>query len=144
MPELPEVETVARTLRPQVQECLIEGAEVLRSGSLHPLSLPLATLVGRRIADVGRRGKLLLVHLAPPESGRTPEETAPDLLAVHLRMTGRLMVYAPGTPPGFHTRCVFDLRTPDGDRRRLFFDDTRAFGLVLAATPDSLSHKLTS
>ena len=61
MPELPEVETVARTLRPQVQECLIEGAEVLRSGSLHPLSLPLATLVGRRIADVGRRGTLLLV-----------------------------------------------------------------------------------
>lgn len=138
MPELPEVETVARTLRPQVQECLIEGAEVLRSGSLHPLSLPLATLAGRRIADVGRRGKLLLVHLAPPESGRTPEETAPDLLAVHLRMTGRLMVYAPGTPPGSHTRCVFDLRTPDGDRRRLFFDDTRAFGLVLAATPEIL------
>ena len=75
MPELPEVETVARTLRPQVQECLIEGAEVLRSGSLHPLSLPLATLAGRRIADVGRRGKLLLVHLAPPESGRTRPPT---------------------------------------------------------------------
>ena len=36
MPELPEVETVARTLRPQVQECLIEGAEVLRSGSCIP------------------------------------------------------------------------------------------------------------
>lgn len=138
MPELPEVETVARTLRPQVRECLIEKAEVLRPGSLHPLSLPPASLAGRRIADVGRRGKLLLVHLAPPEGGPTPEETVPDLLAVHLRMTGRLMAYAPGTPPGPHTRCIFDLRAPGGGRRRLFFDDTRAFGLVLAATPEIL------
>lgn len=135
MPELPEVETVARTLRPQVQECVLSGAEVLRASSLHPLSLPLAALTGRRIADVGRRGKLLLLHLAPPDG--TPESgPAPDMLAVHLRMTGRLMTWPRSTPPGPHTRCIFNLRAPDGDARRLFFDDTRAFGLVLAATPE--------
>lgn len=90
MPELPEVETVARTLRPQVQNCTLSDARVLRASSLHPLSLPLTSLTGRRIADVGRRGKLLLLHLAPPDGGRKGEPV-PDMLAVHLRMTGRLM-----------------------------------------------------
>ena len=39
MPELPEVETVARTLRPHVEGCAITGATLLRDSSLHPLSL---------------------------------------------------------------------------------------------------------
>ncbi|WP_165174897.1 bifunctional DNA-formamidopyrimidine glycosylase/DNA-(apurinic or apyrimidinic site) lyase [Desulfovibrio sp. ZJ369] len=163
MPELPEVETVARTLRPLVKDCSITAAELLRAGSLHPLSLPLQSLVGRRIADVGRRGKLLLLSFAdesralacrdagaktaepaaessslqPPASARHPD--GPLLLAIHLRMTGRLMAYPPGTPAGAHTRCIFDLLAADGSARRLFFDDTRAFGLVLAATPDILA-----
>lgn len=137
MPELPEVETVARTLRPQVLGCVITAAELLRPSSLHPLSLPLQSLTGRRIAHVGRRGKLLLLELALP--GEDHLRQAIHLrLAIHLRMTGRLMTYAPDTPPAPHTRCIFDLDCPDGGARRLFFDDTRAFGLVLAATPDIL------
>lgn len=131
MPELPEVETVVRTLRPQVRGCVIVAAELLRPSSLHPLSLPLQSLAGRRIADVSRRGKLLLLELAL--SGEDQLR-----LAIHLRMTGRLMTYAPDTPAAAHTRCIFDLRCPDGGARRLFFDDTRAFGLVLAATPGIL------
>lgn len=163
MPELPEVETVARTLRPLVKGCRISAAELLRASSLHPLSLPLQCLVGRRLADVGRRGKLLLLSFADEiaafahhdPGGKHAESTtgpaslqastqtrfcaAPLLLAIHLRMTGRLMTYLPGTPAGPHTRCIFDLRAADGSARRLFFDDTRAFGLVLAATPDILA-----
>lgn len=50
MPELPEVETVVRTLRPQVLECCIERVEVLRERSLHPLSLPVERLAGTRIS----------------------------------------------------------------------------------------------
>lgn len=162
VPELPEVETVARTLRPLVKDCRIVAAELLRASSLHPLSLPLQSLVGRRLADVGRRGKLLLLSFADESgalachdasgkaagtaSGSSSQPSdgtllpaAPLLLAIHLRMTGRLMTYPPGTPAGPHTRCMFDLQATDGSARRLFFDDTRAFGLVLAATPDILA-----
>lgn len=61
MPELPEVETVVRTLRPQVLECCIERVDVLRERSLHPLSLPVERLAGTRISAARRRGKLALL-----------------------------------------------------------------------------------
>ncbi|MFT4300499.1 MAG: bifunctional DNA-formamidopyrimidine glycosylase/DNA-(apurinic or apyrimidinic site) lyase [Desulfovibrio sp.] len=172
MPELPEVETVARTLRPHVQGCIITNAQVLRATSQHPLSVPLEDLRGCRIVEVGRRGKLLLMHLDATQAENTTVREYKDLrLAVHLRMTGRLMTYAASTEPGSHTRCILDLDmppvegregkealcaeetpsaqakygqehredkaavVPDGPRR-LFFDDVRAFGLMLAGTPD--------
>ena len=53
MPELPEVETVVRTLRPQVLGCRIERVDVLRERSLHPLSLPVERLAGTRISAAG-------------------------------------------------------------------------------------------
>ncbi|MBQ3060584.1 MAG: bifunctional DNA-formamidopyrimidine glycosylase/DNA-(apurinic or apyrimidinic site) lyase [Desulfovibrio sp.] len=134
MPELPEVETVARTLAPQVCDCVIENSHVLRPGSIHSLSCPMRSLHGRRIMGTGRRGKLLLLDLYPVT---TPPQ-APHCLIMHLRMTGRVMTWPEGTRPGPHTRCIWDLRTPQGTQRRLFFDDTRAFGLVLAAAPDAL------
>ena len=140
MPELPEVETVARTLRPQVQDCRLGAAQVLRSSSLHPLSLPLERLAGARVAAVGRRGKLLLLDLDPSAAVDTALRAATGLrLAIHLRMTGRVRTVEAACPPGPYTRCVFALRTPVGEARQLFFDDVRAFGLVLAATPDILA-----
>lgn len=66
MPELPEVETVVRTLRPQVLDCNIERVDVFRERSLHPLSLPVERLAGTRISAVRRRGKLALLELEPP------------------------------------------------------------------------------
>lgn len=164
MPELPEVETVARTLRPHVQDRIIADAQVLRPTSQHPLSLPLQDLRGCRIADVVRRGKLLLLLLDPTEAEKTCVRGMQNLrLAVHLRMTGRLMTYAAKTSPGTHTRCILDLKAlpaaaggqaaaecgPAGGagvpgaedcltsgERRLFFDDVRAFGTMLAGTPE--------
>jgi len=139
MPELPEVETVARTLRPHVQGCTITGANLLRASSLHPLSLRPEELLGCAITGVGRRGKLLLLDLDPSGAALVDLHKAQDLrLALHLRMTGRLMTYAADTPPGPHTRCIFDLRDAQGQSRRLFFDDVRAFGLLLAATPQTM------
>ncbi|MDD4701158.1 MAG: Fpg/Nei family DNA glycosylase [Desulfovibrio sp.] len=172
MPELPEVETVARTLRPHVQGCVITNAHVLRATSQHPLSVPLENLRGCRIEEVGRRGKLLLLYLDASHAENEKVRTCKDLrLAVHLRMTGRLMTYAANTEPGSHTRCVIDLDAPSAEGpkkaealcvgeapaaqaeceqrcgedkpscvhtgpRRLFFDDVRAFGLMLAGTAD--------
>ena len=139
MPELPEVETVARTLRPHVQGCVIAGARLLRDSSLHPLSLRPEDLQGCTITNVGRRGKLLLLELDAAQAASPHVRGATGLrLAVHLRMTGRLMTYPMGTPPGAHTRCVFDLKDAQGQQRRLFFDDVRAFGLLLAGTPQTM------
>ena len=139
MPELPEVETVARTLRPHVEGCVITGARLLRGSSLHPLSLQPQDLQGCVITGVGRRGKLLLIELDAARAAKAQERGAAGLrLAVHLRMTGRLMTHAAYTPPGPHTRCVFDLRDAQGQARCLFFDDVRAFGLLLAGTPETM------
>lgn len=139
MPELPEVETVARTLRPHVEGCVITGASLLRDSSLHPLSLRPEDLQGCVITGVGRRGKLLLLELDAAKAARADLRGAIGLrLALHLRMTGRLMTYSENTPPGTHTRCVFDLKDAHGQERRLFFDDVRAFGLLLAGTAQTM------
>lgn len=172
MPELPEVETVVRTLRPHVQGCVITNAQVLRATSQHPLSIPLEDLRGCCIEGVERRGKLLILQLETSQAETAYVRKCKDLrVAVHLRMTGRLMTYAANTKPGSHTRCIIDLDIrpagepkkpentcageanaapqkyeldhpedkPDGvhtGARRLFFDDVRAFGLMLAGTDD--------
>ena len=139
MPELPEVETVARTLRPHVQGSVITGAILLRDSSLPPLSLRPEDLQGCTITDVCRRGKLLLLELDAAQAASPHVRGAIGLrLAVHLRMTGRLMTYSVDTQPGTHTRCVFDLMNAQGQKRRLFFDDVRAFGLLLAGTPQTM------
>ena len=132
MPELPEVETVVRTLRPQVLNARIMGVELLRPSIVLPESLPLDSLCGCRISAVDRRGKLVLLRmLAEGKQGGAGRK--PDYLVVHLRMTGRLMPHPADTPPHAHTRCLFHLEGPQG-ASVLFFDDVRAFGVLFAAT----------
>ncbi len=135
MPELPEVETVARTLLPHIRGHVIAGVTLLRVSSLHPLSMPVARLAGLRIAGTRRRGKLLLLDLKSDEA--KPE--FPSLLVAHLRMTGSLLIKPAGELANKHTRCIFDLTAPDASKSRLFFDDIRAFGQILAATPAILA-----
>ncbi len=111
VPELPEVETVARQLAP-----LLTGRIITRVDLLDPLlkkrSVP--RLEGRAIEAVRRLGKQVLFSF----SG------APLHLAVHLRMTGRL-IYEPDVKPSTpsHLRARFSF-----DRGRLHFIDTRRFG----------------
>ena len=139
MPELPEVETVARTLLPHVQGCVITGARLLRDSSLHPLSMRPEDLQGCVITGVGRRGKLLLLELDAAQAVNDGVRGATGLrLAVHLRMTGRLMTHEAHAEPGPHTRCVFALQSAGGEARSLFFDDVRAFGVLLAGTPQTM------
>lgn len=131
MPELPEVETIARTLDPLVRGRRVTDARVFLPRCLDKGSLPLESLTGRRIARAGRRGKLALIHLEPV-NGDAAEAT---FLAVHLKMTGRLFVYDHDVQPGPHTRAAWDL---DGGIRRLFFDDARTFGYVRLVSPATL------
>lgn len=145
MPELPEVETVARTLAPHVTGWRVEAVDVRDRRCLHPLTLPLETLAGLTFADVRRRGKLLLLEVRRDGEGGGG---GPMVLAVHLRMTGALLphgVETSGTAdghglapsPGPHTRCVLTLARGK-ERQWLFFDDIRTFGKMLLATPDIL------
>ncbi len=132
MPELPEVETIAQTLSPLVCGRTILGVELLNAKSLDG-PLPLETLLHRRVKAVGRRGKLLLIHLE--ERSASPAKTEVTGLAVHLKMTGRLFVYAHDTKAAAHARAIFHL----SDGNRLLFDDTRKFGYLRVMSPETLS-----
>jgi formamidopyrimidine-DNA glycosylase len=118
MPELPEVETVARDLQRWVAGARIDDAEVRWERTIrHPLPAErfVAELRGASIRRVGRRAKSVLVHL---DDGR--------VMTVALRMTGALIVAAPGTPDDPYARVVFRL----ADGRELRYRDVRKFGRI--------------
>jgi formamidopyrimidine-DNA glycosylase len=122
MPELPEVETIARTLRlggreqPALTGRHILGANLLWERTLVEPSPPEFTsrIVGQVIIDVGRRGKFLYFQLTR------------DWLFFHLRMSGDLLVRPGDASPENHDRLVLYL---DGDIQ-LVFNDARKFGRV--------------
>jgi formamidopyrimidine-DNA glycosylase len=117
MPELPEVETVARDLRGLVLDATIVDATVLwpRTLRTHAPDTIGAALSGRQITSVGRRGKQLVVDL----SGGA-------ILTIHLKMTGQLFVVPSRTPMDPHIRLVLAFE----DGRELRFRDIRKFGRV--------------
>jgi formamidopyrimidine-DNA glycosylase (fpg) len=136
MPELPEVETIARTLAPQVVGRRLEAVHVFlpktfaAGGDLVRHIAP-----GGCVASVRRRGKLLLFAVAAPGMAE-----AEYLLAFHLKMTGRLFVHPAQTEPGKHTRMAFDFAaTPAAQAVRLFFDDARTFGYCRLMQPEDLA-----
>src|SRR2546426_4886417 len=117
MPELPEVETVARDLRP-----LITGATIVDATTLWGRTLRGVTaddfadgVAGRRIESVGRRGKQLVVEL----SGGA-------FLTIHLKMTGQLFVVRQDGPEDPYVRLVLEL----DDGREVRFRDIRKFGKI--------------
>jgi len=122
MPELPEVETIARTLRlgSQNQPALIGrcilGADLLWERTLAEPSPAefIPRLTGQVIEDIGRRGKFLYLRLTC------------DWLLFHLRMSGDILVKPAGTPRETHDRLVLEL---DGELQ-LVFNDARKFGRV--------------
>jgi formamidopyrimidine-DNA glycosylase len=134
MPELPEVETVARLLRPELEGRRIVASEVRWRRSLGgqaPHAFERA-VVGARAARVGRRGKFVRIDLE--RRGR-----AAGALLVHLRMTGRLQVreLEPYLEPYVRVRCRLD------DGRRLTFVDVRKFGRFLwRARPEDVLSEL--
>lgn len=121
MPELPEVETVARRLAPSLVGDAIESIHALRADIVREGDPPaVQQLVGKRISGVSRRAKYLLLHF---ESG--------SKVLVHLRMTGRLH-HCPrdlAVPP--HTHARFWLQS-GGELR---FTDVRRFGGLYVYLP---------
>lgn len=133
MPELPEVETIARSLRnvagfdftpgqglderPGVVGRMIAAARVDWPRSIATPHLPEFTrrIAGQQVLEVGRRGKYLLLRLDR------------DWLLIHLRMSGDIRV-EPGDPAldQTHDRVFLDFQ----DGTRMVFNDTRKFGRV--------------
>ncbi|MCB2187742.1 MAG: bifunctional DNA-formamidopyrimidine glycosylase/DNA-(apurinic or apyrimidinic site) lyase [Deltaproteobacteria bacterium] len=121
MPELPEVECVRRTLTPRILGRTIAGARVRLAKMARPGPEALAAgLGGKTVRATSRRGKLLLVELDQE-----------DFLAIHLGMTGQLILAASRPAvPHIHLEITF---TDGGDT--LFFRDVRQFGFM-AYCPD--------
>lgn len=121
MPELPEVETVARGLRPGLQDAVIKRGHLTWHRTLEgmPLEAFNAAVTGQRVHEIYRRGKYLILRLDR------------DFLTVHLRMTGRL--YFADSAEGMDKWVRFSLELEDG--RFLAFSDSRKFGRVYF-TPD--------
>jgi formamidopyrimidine-DNA glycosylase len=131
MPELPEVETIRRQIEPAIVGKRIDSVRVLDERWTRPVPPAQVerALEGRRIEQVERRGKYLLLRL---DDERT--------LAMHLRMTGNLLLELPADrtavatlggegpdeshPDLRHLRAEIDL----GAGGRLLFTDARRFG----------------
>ena len=117
MPELPEVELVAKSLDALVRGRKVIAAELLRA-RLAPFNPPedfAERLKNTIISGVHRRGKHVLFDL---ENGNT--------LITHLRMTGRFMILPLEREPPKYTHAVLYF----ADENRLIFQDQRHFGLM--------------
>ncbi|MBG9656593.1 DNA-formamidopyrimidine glycosylase [Cytobacillus firmus] len=126
MPELPEVETVRRTLQELVIGKTISHVSVLWPKMVkHPEELAQFkdALAGQTFQDIGRRGKFLILY------------TNEYALVSHLRMEGRYGLYAKEEPVEKHTHVIFHFT----DGTELRYKDVRKFGTMhLYAKGDEL------
>lgn len=125
MPELPEVEHVARQLRETLPGRRIVDVETRWERAIQGMTPDdlRAEVSERAIVDVGRRAKYLLLTL---DDGR--------LLIIHRRMSGNLLLWASDEPEPPYARVIFTL----DDGRRLVYTDPRKFGRVALASPEAL------
>src|SRR5215213_3915896 len=108
MPELPEVETVARDLRGLVVGARISGVRVTWLKTLRsqdPAAFA-AAVVGRQIVATSRRAKLVVLEL--------DDTTA---ITIHLKMTGQLFVLRQGRPDDPYVRLVLEFDDRSEERR---------------------------
>jgi formamidopyrimidine-DNA glycosylase len=124
MPELPEVETVARDLRglvvgARISDVRVSWVRTLRSQDEAAFR---AAVVGRTIVGTSRRAKLVVLDL--DDAGA---------ITIHLKMTGQLFVVPAALPVDAYTRLVLAFE----DGRELRFRDIRKFGRVGLARRDA-------
>jgi len=117
MPELPEVETIKRTLEARIKGLSVVSAEIflprlIRTPGLDEFKTLLA---GRKFQELERRGKYLLLHLSQSL-----------VIVIHLRMTGRLVYLPASHEVAPHTHLIINL----DDGCHLRYSDIRRFGTV--------------
>lgn len=127
MPELPEVETVRRGIAAHVVGRTVSRVEVGRERTVRRMGREalIHGLSGATILSAQRRGKYLL---CPLDSG--------DVLMIHLRMSGRVLIAEPNAQRPPHTHVVAHLAAlGDQPPIELWFVDPRTFGEVLVFDP---------
>jgi formamidopyrimidine-DNA glycosylase len=121
MPELPEVETIARSLRepqeaytPSIIGLCVQRAQVLWGKTVSNIDLAEfeQKLTGQTVIGLSRRGKFLVFNLSS------------DTLLIHLRMSGDLRLEYMDQPILKHDRLLVDFK----NGTRMAFNDTRKFG----------------
>jgi formamidopyrimidine-DNA glycosylase len=133
MPELPEVETIARKLKPQLLGRTIQDAQLRWPGTLaFPTPRKFRGLIkGQEVRDVTRRAKYFILRLSDFS------------LLIHLRMSGDLRIMESTMKPEKHDRLILSLLSAEAGLSNLAFNDTRKFGRVwLTANPEEVLGKL--
>ncbi|MDP9019084.1 MAG: bifunctional DNA-formamidopyrimidine glycosylase/DNA-(apurinic or apyrimidinic site) lyase, partial [Candidatus Eremiobacteraeota bacterium] len=123
MPELPEVETIARGLAATIVGRSISAVRVTlpKIATAPPGTVFGKTLIGQTVTGVSRRGKYVVIHL-----------TSGHALVTSLRMTGKLIVQAvQAMPPHPYTHVALDF----SDGSRLCFSEMRQFGRMRLVGP---------
>jgi len=125
MPELPEVETVRRSLEPFLVGQTVVQVEVREPRLRRPLPTTFArTLTGRTIRAIDRRGKYLHLQLDNQQ-----------IWLVHLGMTGQLIVETREVQPLLHDH----VRVALGSAHQLRYNDPRRFGLMIIGTAEEIA-----
>jgi formamidopyrimidine-DNA glycosylase len=135
MPELPEVETVARRLQKTIPGKRIVSLVLGKTDFIdNPEDLQ-RELPGRTIRAVERYGKFLLLRLSNPVGASSGDQSA---LLVHLGMTGMLLPVAAAETHAKHTHAVMLL----DDSRELRYVDPRRFGRIAYLAGETLHQEL--
>ncbi len=117
MPELPEVETIKNELLPHIVGRCITGITLFWEGIVRQPSVQefCSRLIGQRITNVARRGKYLILGL-----------TSSEVLIIHLKMTGSLLIKPASAEPTKFTRAILHL----DKETQLRFRDPRKLGVM--------------
>lgn len=129
MPELPEVETIARFLRPSLAGRTVVAAHLRWARTLAAPDVDqfYSRIAGQTISNAGRRGKFLILTMNR------------DQLIIHLRMSGDIRVEPEQSEDATHDRLILAL----DNGSRLVFNDPRKFGRVwLVEDPASVTGSL--
>ncbi|WP_196603119.1 DNA-formamidopyrimidine glycosylase [Pectinatus frisingensis] len=126
MPEMPEVESIRRTLNKNIRDKNIKSINILlpRLIKFPDPDIYKHRVTGNKINNLTRRGKYLIMHL---DNG---------VMAIfHLRMTGRLCYVKKGTSEDKYKRIIFNLDNND----KLIYADTRTLGTLYAIKPEEIN-----
>ena len=130
MPELPEVETIKNELLPYLIGHCVTDITLPWNGIVHQPSVNefCSRLIGQRITGITRRGKYLIFRLSSGE-----------VLIIHLKMTGSLLLKPTPAEPVNYTRAIIHL----DEETRLYFRDPRKLGVMwLVENASSIVSKL--
>ncbi|HLA36461.1 MAG TPA: bifunctional DNA-formamidopyrimidine glycosylase/DNA-(apurinic or apyrimidinic site) lyase [Rhodocyclaceae bacterium] len=131
MPELPEVEVTRRSIAPALVGHRLTRVVARVPALRYPLPADLGRMLEhRRLADITRRGKYLLLNFDPGH------------LLIHLGMSGTLRLLPAQHPPQKHDHLDLSFDIPGSIAPLLRLHDPRRFGAVLWIEGDPLRHPL--